>query len=383
MVRKLLADGATGYTADPYLSDYESIASSWAGHLDSALGADWTVINAGNSGTGSTYWADNFETLVTKHRPTHVVLGMSFPNGSYSTTTFMRDMHRLCEMCENIGAKPIIMGTYPRDDMNATQLEKTLAVNRALQSMGYPLIERMARLDAGDGVFVAGHSDDGVHPNDAGHLEFFKDIDLGLFTHGHKHIPSRLKGYMPDATDAGISFSGLTDPNLNTYSVRMRVDASSASIVSREIISATSSTTPFSVSVDASGNLTLAGGGATLVTSAQAINDTGAYDIILTVNAAKNAVRLVVDDTEVATITPTETLGGLTAVAMAKNMTGATLSNIALYRTEIPTDITFGPNIGGMVYEANLAAYSATYMPSTIGSNYVATASRDWVVQDG
>ncbi|KRA42100.1 hypothetical protein ASD80_10255 [Devosia sp. Root635] len=181
--------GASTYTGDPTGPDWASPATSWAGLLSAALkaeDADWTVINRSIAGTGTANALARFDTDVTPHRPSHVIICNHVKNDSYNTTTTYNNTLALIAKCQAIGAVPVLRGGYVADAPTAQQYADMLQLNRDLDALGHHRVDHMSTLDDGTGNFISpGTYDvDGLHPNDAGYAAMFAAIDLGIFLGG-------------------------------------------------------------------------------------------------------------------------------------------------------------------------------------------------------
>lgn len=184
--------GASTYAGDPSAANgWASPSTSWAGRLATALGSGWKVINRSISGTGFVASVNRFWTDVAPHRPTHVILCNHPVNDGCDWTAIYQANLRLISFCERIGAVPILRGAYMWNGYSAAQYQNALALNQALDQLGYHRIDHMSEFDNGSGGFIAGTtwSGDGLHPNDAGYQHFFDAIDLGIFTYGSMRRP--------------------------------------------------------------------------------------------------------------------------------------------------------------------------------------------------
>jgi len=209
--------GASTYSGDPSAANgWASPSTSWAGRLATALGAGWKVINRSISGTGFVASANRFWTDVAPHRPTHVILCNHPVNDGCDWTSIYQANLKLISFCERINAVPILRGAYMWNGYSAAQYQGALALNQALDQLGYHRIDHMSEFDNGSGGFIAGTtwSSDGLHPNDAGYQHFFDAIDLGIFTYGSMRKPRVRTGlgawkYSNIAPITGNAFSPL------------------------------------------------------------------------------------------------------------------------------------------------------------------------------
>jgi lysophospholipase L1-like esterase len=178
--------GASTYVSDPVGPTWGSPSTSWAGLLKAGLqaaDASWQVINRSVSGTATADSLARFDTDVTPHRPSHVILCTHVKNEGFNTVTFLANMRLLIAKCLAIGARPILRGGYMADTPTAQNYADMLQLNKDLGALGWHVIDNMSTLDDGTGKFISSgtYDIDGLHPNDAGYQVFYDSIDLGLF----------------------------------------------------------------------------------------------------------------------------------------------------------------------------------------------------------
>ena len=210
--------GASTYTGDPSEDNgYSSPSTSWAGLLEArikALDSDFVFYNRSKSGSNSSVSVERFWTDVAPYRPSHVLLCTALGNESYDVRNFLKNTATLIKYCEQIGATPILRGSYPRNGgMDADKYNSCIALNLALEKFGYPVIDHLSILDNGDGTFYesATYSTDGTHLTDAGQVQFYNCIDPAIFL-GTCRIDYRPSGSgkIADSTTSsiGIRLSG-------------------------------------------------------------------------------------------------------------------------------------------------------------------------------
>ena len=109
--------------------------------------------------------------------------GITGPNPESVFQGYVTNINRLVERVRQTGAVPVVTGTYPNNNYNASHIEYCRRFNRLLSTMNVASINFMGTLDDGNGHWMAGYFFDALHPNDAGHEEMFRAIPLSLFDH--------------------------------------------------------------------------------------------------------------------------------------------------------------------------------------------------------
>lgn len=322
--------GASTFTADPSADNgWASPATSWAGLLRSALQAidpAWTVINRSISGTGSANGVSRFWTDVAPHRPSHVILCHSPHNDGYSAQTHLQNTEKLCQMCDAIGAVPILRGATPYNAMTSGQYRAMLDVNRQLDLLGRHRIDHLTTLDNGSGGFVGGSSYhvDGLHPSDAGYAVLFSAIDLGIFIRGTAYarrdasVRGAWKVQDGQSTQTGIIVSaatGLLGGGLRSFTMRSRIKGvasgglSARGFMAAHLQGAVGAASPLRLR-NPSGAYDVADGGSFTITgvATNPTADANPHDIVLTYNHASNTCVLYIDGVSVGT--PSGTISG-------------------------------------------------------------------------
>lgn len=229
--------GASDYFGDPSAANgYSSPSKSWAGLLEAQLksiDSSWDVYNRSKSGSNTSTSVSRFFTDVAIYRPSHVLICTALGNESYDALNFLTNISTLVRYCEQIGAKPILRGAYPRNGMTAVQYNVSKTVNSIIESFGYPCVDNLSALDNGTGSFYdsATYSTDGTHLTDAGQLVFLRAIDTQMFTTDYTYSNNNTSyGVISSATDKGIRVHTLTgmEPYMESFSVLLDFETSSS-----------------------------------------------------------------------------------------------------------------------------------------------------------
>jgi lysophospholipase L1-like esterase len=159
--------------------------------------------------------------------------GASNPQAIYNQ--FFSGITNLMAMSRATNIIPLIGNGYPRDAYTASEYEYLKRMDLQLNTLDAPSINFLGATDDGSGhwinnAFINLGSGDGIHPNDAGHLEMFLTIVPSLFeaVRQGKPLPHWGSGsrYLRIVGDAGQPAPLSLDPTLmHSFSVSFRVRA--------------------------------------------------------------------------------------------------------------------------------------------------------------
>lgn len=318
--------GASTYTGDPggLKGNKKSPATSWAGLLETALGAmspDWRVVNVSISGTSTFNSIARFWSDVAPHKPSHVILCTSPLNDGNNLSNFVLNTLELMQLCREIGAKPIIRGGYSYNGHTAIDYVSIKAINSLLDTLDAPKIDHLSILDDGTGKYFNGnfYAPDGLHPNDLGHAALFAAIDLGMFENDYKSSLTNLKGCYRVNTSTtlskGIELNSVYNfKPIKSYSGRVRLKAPSSGVQTSKAFMMFSTQAlrlrnPALFFEIADNN------GVSVVSTVNSTVVNAVNDIVVTYNHIKNIVSFYINGLLIGSSTPTLPYSDLTAMS--------------------------------------------------------------------
>lgn len=373
-------EGASTYTGDPSAGNgWASPSTSWAGLLVTALGGTWHVYNRCRSGSYTQMSIDRFWTDVAPHRPSHVIICTAVSNEPilYDTTTFYNNTVTLCNMCKAIGAIPIVRGAYVYNGINADRYTASLALNSALSNLGYPYIDHMSLLDAGNGHFICGttYSADGQHPNDVGYAAFYSVIDLGLFTlTSPAWIAAKSMGAWrctSSAYLATIANSAQVNTNIKSFTLRSRIKSQAGANSGLAFLAASiyGASAPLRLRNGSSVYDLGDSSGSILSSTINPTSDYTVHDMVITYNHLTNSASLYGDGALIGAVTPVAeatapmalSFGGRPDTA-STNAVNYSFSDVGFWQVPLSAaDIaalnagTYTPR-GAMIFDADLSS---------------------------
>lgn len=313
--------GASTYVSDPSAANgYASPATSWAGLLAADLVAQgWKVINRSVSGTGTVAAVTRFISDVAPHRPSHVIICTHPINDGLDGPLILKNTAILCQMCDMIGAVPILRGAYTSPSLTTAQFAEMLALNQQLDKLGRHRIDHMSTMANGStGAFVTTGFDmgDGLHHNDSGHLELYREIDQSIFAYGSAVSMniSRSGSWVCDLSNTSsvaIMVGTLTNMQVGLYAwtMRARIKGFVGAVASRAFMACAEnehgSGTPWRVR-NGSGYLDIADSNGGVGTSGgiSMVDNSTTRDVVFRYNPVTNNLSLWVDGVNTQNGTP-------------------------------------------------------------------------------
>ena len=163
-------------------------ANGWANlTLASLASLGWDTHNVSIGGDTTAAVIARFYTDVAPLNPDIVVIALGLGNEISADTDendynrMVRNMRQLVRMVRQQGAVPVISGPYPRATFTAAQIVYNNQLGFEYDAMGIPWIN-FASIDTGSD-WVASAKSDEAHPNDTGHAEMAKCVELSMFDH--------------------------------------------------------------------------------------------------------------------------------------------------------------------------------------------------------
>lgn len=316
--------GCSTYVSEPTAANnWASPATSWAGLLKADLvPLGWEVINRSMSGTGTTAGIARFFTDVAPYRPSHVIICNHPINDGFNAALILKNTISLCQMCDMIGAVPIIRGAYMAPGMTATQVAEMISLNQQLDKLGRNRIDHWSTMCNGTtGAYAATGFDfgDSLHPNDAGYLELYREIDQNMFLNSQHILPNidnRGSWNCDLSSPTGRSFT-ITSANnlpkpLSAFTMRARVKGYVGAAGARAMLATSDYDDGSGVMWrvrNASGYYSLAGDvqyglDATINPTTEAVT----RDLVMTGNPVTNKVAMWIDGVNIINSTPNQAL---------------------------------------------------------------------------
>lgn len=172
---------------------------SWVGLLTSELrNRGFEVINSSISGSGTDTSLARFDVDVTPHQPDFVVLATSIFNEGFvnapqaAWSRYVANTRELIRRTRDLGAIPIVVGMYPSDFYNTTNIALISQLYRTEETLGVPVWDFWSIVSDPAGNWLPGLTRDGLHPTDAGHGYFFNSIPLSLFDVAYYPSPGNI-----------------------------------------------------------------------------------------------------------------------------------------------------------------------------------------------
>jgi len=393
--------GASTYIGDPSEANgYYSPSTSWAGLLEArikSLDSDFVFYNRSKSGSNSSVSVERFWTDVAPYRPSHVVLCTALGNESYDVRNFLKNTATLIKYCEQIGATPILRGSYPRNaGMDADKYNSCIALNLAIEKFGYPVIDHLSILDNGDGTFFdsATYSTDGTHLTDAGQVQFYNCIDPSFFL-GTCNIDYRPSGAgkISDSTTSsiGIRLSAATEMILgNIDSAAASVSFNSGATPENSRILTLYFSPIIECYCDSLGEVLIReNNGTVLLSTGSIIQPNTDYTVLFSYSYPREIIEVFLNGQLIGSVS--KSLSGMYAATLCgrndlptNSPNGYTFSSACLYRTSKDINLAGRLQNGHISYSSLLFAAdfnSSTgveYMPNLIKNNLTGQISPVW-----
>lgn len=167
-----------------------SYANGYAGLLTSYLGANgWYVTNNSTPGYDTSNGLVSFPTNVVPVAPNYVMLAFGLnneglagsPNPAGTVSTFLTNLTNLISQCRSNGFYPVLGSCYPDTNYTASEYGCLKSANLTINSWNVPSYNLLGALDDGSGHYIANFNFDSIHPNTAGHQEFYYSFVPTLF----------------------------------------------------------------------------------------------------------------------------------------------------------------------------------------------------------
>ena len=268
------------------------------------IGSEWTTSNLAINGNNTVAVLNRWEKDLMGDCSKYVIYGLSLgnegihENGQASFDQFRDNMLLLIAKAVQSGKIPVIMNNYTRDDYNATDYNYIKEMNMLIQQWNVPSINLLGAIDNGSGQWATWYQSDALHPNDAGHTEFFYAIVPSLFDalEQQKPLPQIVTGTSIDINNTVPAGTLKFKPENTIHSFTTSFDLKTTS--TGNIASFTTSTAAVGiVAIDANGHLTYTSPTGNTITGTVVINNNQWHKITLTHFYARGESILYTDNT--------------------------------------------------------------------------------------
>jgi hypothetical protein len=237
-----------------------------------------------------------------QNAPHVVMIQFTGQNMSGPSAALITANEQAIEICREYGAKPIIITPYISEDYTSTQMDVNAWVAGTLKDRALPLLNFNSVWGPGTLLPNSVDSGDGLHLNDTGHLELFRQIPLDYFTPSISTakltMPSVSAGLTVPSSPAAVPASTSTFP-AGSFSIGFMVKIPSSPTTSIALVAwTTTSGTVARIRVPSSPgaglvNIDFAQNAA--VTTATTASDNSEHHICMTYNSITQAVKIYVD----------------------------------------------------------------------------------------
>ncbi|WP_052184107.1 Ig-like domain-containing protein [Psychroserpens sp. Hel_I_66] len=219
---------------------------------------------------------------------TYVVYGLSLgnegvhENGQSAFDQFETNLQILIQKAIDDGRVPVIMNNYTRGDYNASDYNFIKQMNLLIGQWDLPSVNLLGAVDNGTGNWATGYEDDYLHPNDAGHTEFFYAMVPSLFDALEANKPQPV---FTDATEISLSPSSInslafTPENIvHPFTVSLDFKTNNNGQI---IAYSTDNTSNGTVGIDANGYLKYTSPTGATITDNITVNDNTWHNVTLT-----------------------------------------------------------------------------------------------------
>ncbi|MBT3378484.1 MAG: hypothetical protein HN742_02000 [Lentisphaerae bacterium] len=210
----------------------------WAAMLKAKLEQrEWTVVNRSIGGDNTTKLMARFESDLLPEKPDMVILALSLGNegimgeGASVYRQYVRNMHKLVQMCRKNQIIPIVSNCYPNGNYEPEHHDYLRRFNETLNTWSVASIDFLGAIDDGHGRWPEGTWTDAGHPNSLGHAEMFQAIPLSLFDHlidEHYQLPQMAQGGLQCGGNAENAcwLSYTPDSPMHSFSLAFRAQPS-------------------------------------------------------------------------------------------------------------------------------------------------------------
>lgn len=167
-----------------------SESKSWPGLFAAKMATfGYNVINSAISGDSTGGNINRFFSDVAVYKPDFVILGQSINNSNIHADVaggfndYVNNTLVLIKLVEDIGAIPVIGAQQGNNNYTADSFKATKDAVATLERTGVYMFDAIGTTadEDSNGHWYAGLSDDGLHPNDAGHKLIFESIPFTFF----------------------------------------------------------------------------------------------------------------------------------------------------------------------------------------------------------
>ncbi|MBA4317421.1 MAG: starch-binding protein [Flavobacterium sp.] len=327
------------------------------------IGSEWTTSNLAVNGNNTVAVLNRWEKDLMGDCSKYVIYGLSLgnegihENGQPSFDQFRDNMLLLIAKAVQNGKIPVIMNNYTRDDYNATDYNYIKEMNMLIQQWNVPSINLLGAIDNGAGQWTTGYQSDALHPNDAGHAEFFYAMVPSLFDalEQQKPLPQIVTGTSININNTVPSGTLKFTPENIIHSFTTSFDIKTNS--TGNIASFTTSTTAIgTLAIDTNGHLTYTSPTGNTITGTVVVNNNQWHKITLTHFYARGESILYTDNTASGSVNE-----NLEAKVFSLNPANATTSiqyrNWFFYRSGMNTSEINALNNGQML-KSSLELYA-------------------------
>lgn len=336
---------AAGYNAS-------SVSLGWTGKLATDLTNDgWTCYNVAQYGTNTTDGISRFYTDVASKKPDVVIITYGFANELGTTgngdqadfDNMMLNMQKLITMTQQIGAIPVLGGTYPKNAFTAAQVPLNNTIKDVYDSWGIPWFN-FASLDDGTGSWIASvNSGDGTHPNDAGHAEMYSCVPRSLFKNLFTKRTNLKKGngslkVLVTAPTAQAPIVYTPNESLTSFTAFCRIRIANPSYTGNSFMGVGTNT---NIRVRGQILTYVANSGTTIASTVDPNKDCKWHSIAITYNAITQVTSFYVDGISIGTVTDSVTASNVTFGSRYGKATFANeteFKDAAVYRAALPIE---------------------------------------------
>ncbi|WP_130735124.1 GDSL-type esterase/lipase family protein [Flavobacterium sp. J27] len=270
--------------------------------FSAGIGSEWTTSNLAINGNNTIAVLNRWEKDLIADCSQFVIYGLSLgnegihENGQSSFDQFSTNMQLLITKAEQEGKTPVIMNNYTRADYNATDYNYIKQMNLLIHQWNVASVNLLGAIDNGSGQWATGYQDDALHPNDAGHTEFFYAIVPSLFDalELQKPLPQLITSTYLEVNNAFSSGSleftpeHIIHPFTNVIDIKTNATGTLFSFT-------TQTATTGTLSIDSNGHLVYNSPSGNTITSNTIINDNQWHKISLSHFYARGETNLYID----------------------------------------------------------------------------------------
>lgn len=279
-----VANGVGATNLEGYAYQYNELLVERASNGSSAFYRS----NISVSGNNTISVLNRYEKDLIGDCSNYVVYGLSLgnegvhENGQAAYDQFEINLQLLVQKAIDDGRTPVIMNNYTRGDYNASDYNFIKQMNLLIGQWDLPSVNLLGAVDNGTGNWSTGYEDDYLHPNDAGHSEFFYAMVPSLFDALEANKPQ------PVFTDATEITPSISSTNSLSFTPENTVHPFTVSLDFKtnnngQIITyLTDTATNGAIEIDASGYLKYTSPSGSTIIDNVAVNDNAWHNVTLT-----------------------------------------------------------------------------------------------------